>query len=139
MFILGSLFWSTTKGAAPPVQLVDTVIPSGGIPAAGYRDRIPNVPYRKKTKEQIREEREALGIIEKVAERQVEALVVDKQQIFEEIERELESAGIAWQSRYLELLQARREELITQEISQKFRQLQRDEDETIIALLLVTM
>ena len=132
MLILGSLFWTTTQGGAPPSPVV---VDAGPQPSGG----IPHVPRRRRTQEEIDREREALGIIEKVAHRQAEALSIDSQQQLEELSRELELKNIEWKGQYLELLAQKREALISQEIAFRMRQLQRQEDETMLALLLTTL
>lgn len=143
MLILGSFFWPTTKGSTPPppVPPVVTVKPSGGVPAREFRDN-----YYRRPDDAVRKERERLGIvpkaeevIERIAQRQAEALSTDSQKQLEELERELEIQGIEWQSRYLELLGAKRQRLIDEEIGQRLRDLQLQEEETMIALLLTTL
>ncbi len=113
--------------------------PSGGVPAPWTRDVFPHprTPY------EIRKEREKWGIlpktqdiIEQVALRQAEDLHLDAQQRLEELERELEVAGIEWQTKYLTMLNAERERLINAEIAQRMGLLRDNEDATTILLLI---
>lgn len=78
---------------------------------------------RKRLEEELRSEREQWGILPKAAQivsaiaiRQADALDLDAEQRLEELERELELAGVAYQTRYLELLNLQRQRLIDAEI-----------------------
>ena len=112
-------------------------VPGGGSsPSQGYSGYETKV----RTKEEVRREREDLGIlpkriIEEVAQRQAERLETDKQKHFEELNRELELRGVEWDSRYLESLNEVRERLINAEISLRLRQKLMDEE----ALMLLTL
>ena len=99
-------------------------------------------PQESKTPEQVRREREVLGIIPKaqvvineIAQRQVERLELDGQKRFEELSRELELNRIEWDSRYLEALNTQREILIREEIAKRLKAVQEEKD--IIALLMI--
>ena len=110
----------------PPPVVVPTPVP-GGHP-------FYELPRYKKPKQ-----REITRIINEVARRQVETLEADSQKRFEELERELESRQIEWESRHLEALNERRELLIEQEIGRLLRQKiknQKDDEEALIALLM---
>ena len=88
-------------------------------------------PYAKgRTKEEVRREREAYGIlpkvqviIEDVAALQAQQLALDEQQRFEQFQRELALANIEFDNRYLEALNAERERLIDAEIQRRMQQL----------------
>ena len=112
------------------------VRPSGGIPYSGYETR-------KRTKEEIQRERERLGILPRAAQiinliaaRQVETLKADEQQRLEELTREMALEKIEWESRYLEMLNARRETLISAEIAMLLRKKLQDEENMVILMLL---
>ena len=132
--ILGALFWTTGVGAAPPAVVSVSPTPVSMLPAWGGQ-----TTRKRRKPEEIEKERIALGIIERVAERQLESLSFDAQQQSEELERELELKGLQLETGYLEILNQKRSELITEEIRKRMRDLQRDEEETIIALLLTAL
>jgi hypothetical protein len=75
---------------------------------------------RRRTKDDIRRDRERFGVltpaaaevIAEVAVRQVERGETDAQKRFEELHRELELRRIEWDARYLEALAAMREHYI---------------------------
>ena len=102
----------------------------------------------RKSREQVRRERIALGIpesaldvIEGVAKRQaagVESAAADEQKRLEELERELQLAGIAWQSRYLEALNDLREQYITEEISRLMAQKLENEETMVLMAMAAT-
>lgn len=79
-------------------------------------------------------------VIAEVAERQARQLDLDEQQRLEELTRELELKGLRWQGRYLELLNAEREQLIDAEIGRLIQErqaaMQRREEEVILLLLM---
>jgi hypothetical protein len=82
---------------------------------------------RKRLEEELREEREQWGILPKAAQivaavaiRQADALDLDAEQRLEELERELELAGVRYQSQYFELLNLQRQRLIDAEIKGYF-------------------
>lgn len=164
MLVLGSFYWPTTAGTTPiPPAPPGPYDPwgFGYTPSGGKPEKYPlrplqefKTPYsRGKTDEDVRKERERLGIIDpievihRVAERQVETLSHDAQQHLEELERELELQGIQWEGRYLEILNVKRQKLIDEEIGVRIRlriglrlrQLQIEEEEISIALLLMTL
>ena len=112
--------------------------PSGGVPYRGHETRT-------RTKDEVRREREAYGIlpkaaeiIEKVAIRQATKIEYDEQKRFEELARELEIARIAWEGRYLEALNARRQALIGSEVALRLQQKLLDEENTMILLVLAS-
>ena len=112
--------------AAPPII-------GGGIP---HQYRGP----RRRTEEEVRREREELGIlqiIDSVALRQAETLQRDEQKRLEELTRELSLAKIEWEGRYLRLLNERREAFISAEIGRLLRlKLLREQEDTLIVLML---
>jgi hypothetical protein len=78
---------------------------------------------RRRREEELRLEREQWGILPKAAQiisaiaiRQADALGLDAQQRLEELESELELAGVQYRARYLELLNIQRQTLIDAEI-----------------------
>ena len=93
----------------------------GHHPSQGYSGH----EVRRRTPEDIRQARERVGIITQKAEtvikavaaRQVSTLEQDEQKYFEELARELELEGIAWDAQYLDALAQQREMLIQQEIA----------------------
>lgn len=102
---------------------------------------------RRRTPEEIREDRrrhgiitrQAQAVIDAVAARQAETLRQDEQQRFEELERELALEGIQWETRYLEAMNAIRERLISEEIGRLLREkaIQTQNQQTLIAMLLM--
>jgi hypothetical protein len=89
--------------------------------SGGYREYAHL--YRRRAEEELRREREQWGILPKVAQivsavaiRQADTLDLDAEQRLEELERELELAGVAYQTRYFELLNLQRQRLIDAEI-----------------------
>lgn len=112
-------FFGFSTGAAPTPPT-----PTPEEPPRGTVAFLSDLPRRKKTEEEIRKEREDLGIlpkaarvIEDVARSQAERLEQDRQKQLEQLARELEVAGIEWESRYLELLARLRERFIEEEIA----------------------
>ena len=93
--------------------------------------------WRKWIKDEKEVQQIAVEVIEAVAQRQAQTLVSDEQQRFDELSRELELTGIAWEARYLEALNALREQLIQAEIEKRLRIRQMNE-QTLIAMLLFT-
>ena len=117
------------RGASTPA-----VTPSGGFPSGTYVDRTgklrhawADLPFPP-TREQVRKQRQDWGIlpkaaevIERVAERQAKELPghrLDDGQRVDELIRELDAESVQWEGRYLDLLQAERERIITAEIAQ---------------------
>lgn len=102
---------------------------------------------RRRTAQEIRDERRRLGIITReaqavidaVAERQAGSLKQDEQQRFEELERELKLSGIEWETRYLEAMNAMRERLISDEIGRRLRAraIEFQNRQTMMAMLLL--
>ncbi|MGH9426754.1 MAG: hypothetical protein ACRD2L_10700 [Terriglobia bacterium] len=137
MLILGSLLWTTTgAGVAPPPPAppAPEVIPSGGFPARELREALEGRSWRDKLKEQPIQEH-AIQAIEQIAYRQAQSLELDKQKRFEDLSRELQIREIEWDSRYLELLNQRREALIDQEIGLLLRQKRDDDDIQALVLM----
>ena len=99
-----------------------------------------------RTREDIRRDRERFGVIPKaalviasVAAQQAEVLSLDEQQRLEHLERELEAAGLEYESAYLDMLNAMRERLIAEEIGKRLKLMQQIEEETVILLLLTAV
>ena len=82
-----------------------------------------------------RKELEAEEVVEKVALRQAEDNHLDEQQRFEELARELELKGLEYETRYLEMLNARREAFINAEIGRLIRL--KISNQNIIEMLLI--
>ena len=124
----------------PPADEPTGQRPSGGKPAySGYETR-------KKTKEEIRREREDYGIIpraaeiiEAVAERQAADYRQDEQQRLEELTRELELERLEFQSRYLERLNERRAALIIQETARLIQLKLKQEEEELMLLMMAAV
>lgn len=64
---------------------------------------------------------EAAEVVERVAKRQAEDLSLDAHQRLEELERELEIAGVEWQSAYLAYLNEQRQQFMDAEIKERLR------------------
>ena len=114
--------------------------PVGG----GYIRHHPD--YFRKSRKRIREEREAVGIsseildlIDGVAKRQAIGLESDSQKQFEELERALELAQVAWQGRYLEALNDLRDQHINEEISRLLAKKLQDEDDEMRLMALAAL
>jgi hypothetical protein len=117
-----SVLWTRSTfspGITPPVPPVVTETFSGGWEYARRS--------RKRLEEELRKEREQWGILPKAAQivatiaiRQADALDLDAEQRLEELERELELAGVRYQSSYFELLNLQRQRLIDAEIKGYF-------------------
>ena len=109
--------------------------PSQGLGYTGYETRT-------RTRKEIQEERERLGIlprkveriIQDVALRQAQKLELDKQKQFEELSRELRVQKIEWEGRFLEVLNAEREKLIDREIASRLRVRLRDQEDMLFLL-----
>ena len=118
------------------------VHPSGG----GVSGNIPDTlrVRQGRTRSEIAKERRKYGIhddyaeiIHEVAVSQVARLEVDEQKRFEELHRELELRKIAWQGRYLEVLNQLREQMINAEIADRIRLAMRRDEEDMMALVLL--
>jgi len=115
---------------------VDSVALSGGF----Y-----NYGGQRRTKEDIRKDRQRFGvippdavkIIEDVATRQAESLKLNEQQRLEELTGELKLAGIEYRSAYLALLNQERERMIDAEIGRRIRESEDEKEIQIILLLAV--
>lgn len=119
-------------GSAAPTQIIG----GGYNPSQGYT----GYETRRKTPEDVRREREELGIIpkriiEEVAARQVQTLEQDEQKRFEELSRELELKGVQWEARYLEALNEQRSMLLTVEIARRLQQKITDEELMTLIML----
>ena len=112
----------------------------GSHPSQGYS----GYETRTRTKKEIQEERERLGIlprkveriIQDVALRQAQKLELDKQKQFEELSRELRVQKIEWEGRFLEVLNAEREKLIDREIAQRLRFRVQEENDLMALMVL---
>ena len=111
--------------------------PSQGLGYTGYETRT-------RTRKEIQEERERLGIlprkveriIQDVALRQAQKLELDKQKQFEELSRELRVQKIEWEGRFLEVLNAEREKLIDREIASRLRFRLQEENDLMTLIVL---
>ena len=133
-FFGGAFFGGGFFGDLPS----STPIGGGYHPSQGYTGH----EIRRRTKKEIQEEREKLGIlpkaqviIEDVARRQAETLALDEQQRFEELQRELALEKIQFEGKYLEYLNARRQSLIDAEISRLIRD--KMESEEVMTLMMM--
>jgi len=132
-------------GAAPPPPPAAVVAPER--PAGGWPIPSGKKPYhrypRLRTEDEIREERERLGILPKaaqvisdVAARQAAAMRYDEQRYFEELNRELELQNIEFEGKYLEALNIQRGKLIDAEIGRLLQEKFAMEDAEMVLLLL---
>ena len=111
--------------------------PSQGLGYTGYETRT-------RTKKEIQEERERLGIlprkveriIQDVALRQAQKLELDKHKQFEELSRELRVQKIEWEGRFLEVLNQEREKLIDREIESRLRFRLQEENDLMTLIVL---
>lgn len=124
----------TNNPAAPPVVVTDQ--PSGGFEYA-------RLGPRRRTDEDIRRDRERFGIprrdaqiIEDVALRQAADYRLDAEQKAQELRAELKAQRIEMRAEHLAALNARREAVILEEISQRLLRLQSQQNETILLLLM---
>ena len=112
------------------------IIGGGYNPSQGYSGH----ETRTRTKDDVRLERERLGIlpariIEEVAARQVERLETDAQKQYDELLRELELQGVQFEARYLEALTAYRDFLLNEEIARRLRQNINNEETMMLILI----
>ena len=112
--------------------------PSGGYTHPGPVGRIP--VGRKREPDELRRQREELGIIareviENVAAQQVARLEQDGQKQFDELSRELLLRNIEWQAGYLTALAAERERLINAEIASRLTAKLRAREQSEVVLL----
>lgn len=129
--------------------------PSGGSSgsgsgSAGYHPFIHGrTPSEKKRRRDwlkrlglLADEEQVAVVIAQVAERQVEALVVDEAQRTEELYRELQAEGIEAETRHFKALSELRERLIEEEIGrlmrEEVRKRQKAEEEIIDLLLMAS-
>ena len=128
--------WGASWGDSWGIRGVTPAItPSGGIYHEQLREALEG---RKSWRQKLREAKikaAAIDAIEHIAVRQVESLELDQQKRFEELERELEVRGVEWESRYLDILNQRRETLIHEEIGKLIHK--GIEEEEIIMLLMM--
>ncbi len=76
-------------------------------------------------------------LVEQIAARQARSLERDEHKRFEELQRELQIRGIQWQAQYLEVMNAKRERLIDEEIATIFQQ--RQDEETMLLMIAVIL
>ena len=119
----------------------DSACNLSAIVGGGYIRHEPD--YFRKSRSQIRAERAALGIpvpaldvIEGVAKRQALGVASDSQKQLDELHRELQLAEIAWQGRYLEVLNDLRDRYISEEISRLLAKKIKDEGDVMVLLVL---
>jgi hypothetical protein len=136
----GGSFSGAIGGFSVDEEAVDEIQPlvGGGYnPSQGLYPRPPS-------RRQVSRDRERLGLLDElalktiaeVAARQAERLEQDAQKRFEELSRELQLRGLEWEARYLETLNAKREELIDAEILSRLKAKFRADDEMIVLMLL---
>lgn len=109
--------------------------PSGGIPAS-FR-----APHRTRKDKALDRARfgirdEYLDLIREVAASQVDRLEVDEQKRFEELSRELELRKVKWDGKYLEVLNALRQQMIDEEIAERLKLKIKTEEEEMLMLVL---
>jgi len=126
----------------PPAAVVAPERPAGGWPIPSGKKPYHRYP-RLRTDQEIREERERLGILPKaaqvisdVAARQAAAMRYDEQRYFEELSRELELQNIEFEGKYLEALNIQRGKLIDAEIGRLLKEKFDMEDAEMVLLLL---
>ena len=106
----------------------------------------PRILPRPKSAKSVQEERERLGILPRaaeaisdVAQQQAELLRLDELQREQQLREEMRLRGIQYEARYLALLNAERERLITLEIGRLMRaRLQADQDTLTLLLIAST-
>ena len=131
-FFGGAFFGGGFFGAG-----TEEVVGGGGYhPSQGYSGH----ETRQRTKDDVRRERERLGIIpariiEEVAARQVERLETDAQKQYDELMRELELQGVQFEARYLEALTSYRDFLLNEEIARRLRQNINNEETMMLILI----
>lgn len=101
--------------------------------SGGYE--VARLGPRRKTAEDIRRERVEYGVIKEVASRQAADPSLDDRQRIEELAGELKLRGLELESAHIEALNARREQIIRDELQAIFRQQQDDRD--IAALIIL--
>ena len=122
-------YYSFTDGSAappPPPPVVEAPAPVGG---GGWARLYPPKRLKKRELERIE------NIIESVAVQQVQRLETDDHKIFEELERELQLRGIHWESRYLTLLNEKREILINEEIKLLLKRKQAEDEQILLIMM----
>lgn len=124
--------WGVVDGEGPPPPPPVVGVPpppSGGYPS---HDRGP-------TPEQTRQSRVRFGleteVIEAVAARQVADLHLDEIQRRQELEGELRLRGIEFETRHLEELNARRQEMIGNEIAMRLRAIIANDEAALVIIL----
>lgn len=132
------LAFSFDTATPPEPDIATTQLVGGGYhPSQGLYPRPPS-------RQEVSRDRERFGLLDElalkaiaeVAARQAERLEQDAQKRFEELSRELQLRGLEWEARYLEALNAKREELIDAEILSRLKAKFRADDEMIILMLL---
>lgn len=127
--MIGHPYFTWTNGGAAPPPTPPVAEPQIKVVGGG------RITRRKKRKED-----EIQEVIQQVALRQVETLELDEQKRFEELERELQLRNVEWESRYLELLNQKREMLIIEELKTLLKKdLKRKEEDDSIVMILMTL
>ena len=106
----------------------------------------PRILPRPKSAKSVQEERERLGILPRaaeaisdVAQQQAELLRLDELQREQQLREEMRLRGIQYEARYLAVLNAERERLISREISRLLRlRMQQQADAALILLIAST-
>jgi hypothetical protein len=129
------LYTWTNNPEVHPVIVTETL--SGGYEYAKRSGR-------RRTKEEINEERVKFGltefeakIVEKVAVEQTEHLNIAEKQRIKELKNELKISGLKYQNQYLKYLNYERQRLINEEIGNVLKLKQ--EEESIFMLLMITI
>lgn len=140
-----TVLWTTStfsSGLTPPIPQIPDVVPDV-IRNFSLRDwRKWHRPEDERELRKLRITPAVAEVIAEVAERQAEQLDLDEQQRLEELTRKLELKGLQWHGRYLELLNAQRQQLIDEEIGRLMRQkqaeAQRRDEEAILLFLMIS-
>lgn len=134
-FFNGQFFGGGFFGANTPTVVDGGVKPSGGIPASfQIKARTRKDKALDRARFGIRDE--YLDLIMEVASSQVDRLEADPQKRFEELSRELELRKVQWDGKYLEVLNALRQQMIDEEIAERLQQKIKTEEEEMLMLVL---
>lgn len=142
MMLLGNPLWTTTgvgqNPPPPPPPVVDTVKPSGGIPAdAPLRTRQQISDARKRLGLRDKFSEEAEEIIAQVAAQQAARLEQDAQKQLDELRGELKLRNLELERGYLEALAEEREALMDAEISERLAAKLKRDREALMFLVMV--
>lgn len=135
----GTIFtWPSFQGTQAAADTTPVTQPPRGNAGAIYASWERERSRYERSPEDVRLERERLGIIPRaeeiiaqIAARQLERDEQDAQKRFEELFREIEIQGLEWNARYLEALAAIREEMAVAERKRK------DDEEIVLITLML--